>query len=278
MRLEAIRYSPGSLQILDQLQLPEHCRYEALDSVQQAGEAIRAMKVRGAPAIALVGCLSLAVELRAGAGGPGLAALVAFVQDQLRLLVAARPTAVNMARAARDLARVAAREAEQEGATEETVRERYGILDQSVHYAETTSPFFSLLRIPGSRRSAAMCRVQGPTCRTRSPSLRCVPQALELSPLQHHTSFMTPVLLGFAMRFCVLCPAFLSAGLFPSPLPVKPNLSGSCSLLSPSCPSFYQLIHCLSRPDVITAEAEGFVVFSAVPYPQHLAHIHRFSE
>lgn len=203
MRLEAIRYSPGSLQILDQLQLPEHCRYEALDSVQQAGEAIRAMKVRGAPAIALVGCLSLAVELRAGAGGPGLAALVAFVQDQLRLLVAARPTAVNMARAARDLARVAAREAEQEGATEETVRERYGILDQAVHYAETTSPFFSLLRIPGSRRSAAMCRVQGPTCRTRSPSLRCVPQALELSPLAApHQLYDT-----CSARFCheVLC-------------------------------------------------------------------------
>ncbi|CAO2611195.1 Methylthioribose-1-phosphate isomerase [Lemmus lemmus] len=128
MRLEAIRYSPGSLQILDQLQLPEHCRYEALGSVQQARDAIRAMKVRGAPAIALVGCLSLAVELRAGAGGPGLAALVAFVQDQLRLLVAARPTAVNMARAARDLACVAAREAEREGATEETLRERYRIL------------------------------------------------------------------------------------------------------------------------------------------------------
>lgn len=136
MRLEAIRYSPGSLQILDQLQLPEHCHYEALSSVQQAREAIRAMKVRGAPAIALVGCLSLAVELRAGAGGPGLAALVAFVQDQLRLLVAARPTAVNMARAARDLAHVAAREAEREGATEETVRERYGILHQALHRAE----------------------------------------------------------------------------------------------------------------------------------------------
>lgn len=143
MRLEAIRYSPGSLQILDQLQLPEHCLYEALSSVQQAREAIRAMKVRGAPAIALVGCLSLAVELRAGAGGPGLAALVAFVRDQLRLLVAARPTAVNMARAARDLAHVAAREAEREGATEETVRERYGILDQALHQAEAADLFHS---------------------------------------------------------------------------------------------------------------------------------------
>uniref|UniRef100_A0A2R9ASE4 Methylthioribose-1-phosphate isomerase 1 n=1 Tax=Pan paniscus TaxID=9597 RepID=A0A2R9ASE4_PANPA len=63
MTLEAIRYSRGSLQILDQLLLPH-------------------------------------------------------------FLVTARPTAVNMARAARDLADVAAREAEREGATEEAVRER----------------------------------------------------------------------------------------------------------------------------------------------------------
>lgn len=149
MTLEAIRYSRGSLQILDQLLLPQQSHYEAVGSVRQAWEAIRAMKVgslggtgvggfpclqsltppfphqvRGAPAIALVGCLSLAVELQAGAGGPGLAALVAFVRDALSFLVTARPTAVNMARAARDLADLAAQEAEREGATEEAVRER----------------------------------------------------------------------------------------------------------------------------------------------------------
>ncbi|XP_055975498.1 methylthioribose-1-phosphate isomerase [Sorex fumeus] len=124
MSLEAIRYSRGSLQILDQLLLPQQTRYEAVGSVRQAWEAIRTMKVRGAPAIALVGCLSLAVELQAGAGGPGLVALVAFVRDALSFLVTARPTAVNMARAARDLAAAAAQEAEREGATEAAVRER----------------------------------------------------------------------------------------------------------------------------------------------------------
>lgn len=80
--------------------------------------------MRGAPAIALVGCLSVAVELQAGAGGPGPVALVAFVRDALSFLVTARPTAVNMARAARNLADAAAQEAEREGATEEAVRER----------------------------------------------------------------------------------------------------------------------------------------------------------
>ncbi|XP_037674130.1 methylthioribose-1-phosphate isomerase [Choloepus didactylus] len=124
MTLEALRYSRGSLRILNQLSLPHESRYEAVGSVRQAWEAIRAMKVRGAPAIALVGCLSLAVELQRGAGGPGLAALLAFVRDSLSSLVTARPTAVNMARAARDLAAAAAQEAQREGATEDEVRER----------------------------------------------------------------------------------------------------------------------------------------------------------
>ena len=45
MTLETIRYSRGSLQILDQLLLPQQSRYEAVGSVRQAWEAIRAMKV-----------------------------------------------------------------------------------------------------------------------------------------------------------------------------------------------------------------------------------------
>ncbi|XP_074059669.1 methylthioribose-1-phosphate isomerase isoform X2 [Macrotis lagotis] len=109
MGLEAIRYQRGSLHILDQLLLPLLSRYEA---------------VRGAPAIAIVGCLSLAVELHSGAGGPGLEALVTFVRDSLNYLVTARPTAVNMAQAAREMSEVAIQEAGQEGATEAAVRER----------------------------------------------------------------------------------------------------------------------------------------------------------
>ncbi|CAB1344338.1 unnamed protein product [Coregonus sp. 'balchen'] len=56
--------------------------------------------VRGAPAIAIVGCLSLAVELRAGAGGNDP---VTFIRESLCHLTSARPTAVNMGRAAREL-------------------------------------------------------------------------------------------------------------------------------------------------------------------------------
>lgn len=45
MSLEAIRYRRGSLSILNQLLLPEQLRYEPVDSVERAWEAIRAMEV-----------------------------------------------------------------------------------------------------------------------------------------------------------------------------------------------------------------------------------------
>uniref|UniRef100_A0A3Q2GRX2 Methylthioribose-1-phosphate isomerase 1 n=1 Tax=Cyprinodon variegatus TaxID=28743 RepID=A0A3Q2GRX2_CYPVA len=100
MTLEAIRYRSGSLQILNQLLLPHQTVYEDIRSVQNAYQAIKSMKVRGAPAIAIVGCLSLAVELRAGAGGDDP---VTFIRESLCHLTSARPTAVNMGRAAREL-------------------------------------------------------------------------------------------------------------------------------------------------------------------------------
>uniref|UniRef100_A0A8C2IGU7 Methylthioribose-1-phosphate isomerase 1 n=1 Tax=Cyprinus carpio TaxID=7962 RepID=A0A8C2IGU7_CYPCA len=100
MTLEAIRYRSGSLQILNQLLLPHETVYEEIRSVQDGYDAIKSMKVRGAPALAIVGCLSLAVELRAGAGGDDL---VCFIRDSLCHLTSARPTAVNMGRAAREL-------------------------------------------------------------------------------------------------------------------------------------------------------------------------------
>ncbi|KAF7657059.1 hypothetical protein LDENG_00032400 [Lucifuga dentata] len=100
MTLEAIRYRAGSLEILNQLLLPHQTAYDEIRSVQDAYEAIKSMKVRGAPAIAIVGCLSLAVELRAGAGGDDP---VTFIRESLCHLTSARPTAVNMGRAAREL-------------------------------------------------------------------------------------------------------------------------------------------------------------------------------
>jgi methylthioribose-1-phosphate isomerase len=65
MALEAIRYERGSLELLDQRLLPLQTVYTRIASVEAGHAAIKDMVVRGAPAVALAGCLALAVELAA---------------------------------------------------------------------------------------------------------------------------------------------------------------------------------------------------------------------
>lgn len=55
--------------------------------------------MRGAPAIAIVGCLSVAIELHsARISAPTVAELLEIVRAKLDYLVTARPTAVNMSK------------------------------------------------------------------------------------------------------------------------------------------------------------------------------------
>lgn len=106
MTLEAIRYNEGVLTILDQLLLPFEVKYIGVESVKDAWNAIRQMQVRGAPAIAIVGALSLAVELRQR-DFQTKSVLDVFIVEQCDYLVTSRPTAVNMKNAARRLKRLA---------------------------------------------------------------------------------------------------------------------------------------------------------------------------
>lgn len=99
--LIAIKYEQGTLQILDQLLLPETFVYVDVKDTVDAWNAIKTMKVRGAPAIAIVGCLGLIVELKTRLNDFSTATSVCdFITNQLQYLVTARPTAVNMKEAA----------------------------------------------------------------------------------------------------------------------------------------------------------------------------------
>lgn len=62
---ESMVYDPSnnSLRILNQLLLPLSVKYEEVKNAEDAWNAIKQMKVRGAPAIAILGLLSVAVEL-----------------------------------------------------------------------------------------------------------------------------------------------------------------------------------------------------------------------
>ncbi|XP_046399054.1 methylthioribose-1-phosphate isomerase [Ischnura elegans] len=102
MTLKAIKYGNGKLEVLDQLLLPTQTKYVNIKGVEDGWHAINKMQVRGAPAIAIVGCLSLAVELQQEVYNCKKT-LRQEVEGRLNYMVSARPTAVNMKIAADDL-------------------------------------------------------------------------------------------------------------------------------------------------------------------------------
>ncbi|KAB8336760.1 hypothetical protein FH972_021069 [Carpinus fangiana] len=129
MVLEAIQYVPGRLKVLDQLKLPHQLEYEPVRTVEDAWSAIKDMRVRGAPAIAIVAALGLAVEL---ANMPDqyknaldAEAMRKTVHEKLDYLVTSRPTAVNLGGAAKILKVVVDETAKQSGSQGLTVLDAY---------------------------------------------------------------------------------------------------------------------------------------------------------
>ncbi len=85
------------LTILDQTLLPGEERWLVLDSVEGVAEAIRSLRVRGAPAIGIAAAIGLVVALRPrAAGGPGRRAVLQSLEEGAAALRATRPTAVNL--------------------------------------------------------------------------------------------------------------------------------------------------------------------------------------
>lgn len=93
--LQAIKYKRGELYILDQLLLPYQTKYELVKDSNDGHRVIKSMKVRGAPAIAIVAALSLAVELFAQKFEETQEALE-FIKSKIEYLKTSRPTAVNL--------------------------------------------------------------------------------------------------------------------------------------------------------------------------------------
>ena len=113
MVLQAIKYSRGKLEILDQLRLPHQEVFVNIQTVQDAWDAIHSMQVRGAPAIAIVAALSIAVCLsrsnekgaRPERLGPNMTGAGLIIHN-LRFLLTSRPTAVNLGDAVKKLEKV----------------------------------------------------------------------------------------------------------------------------------------------------------------------------
>jgi methylthioribose-1-phosphate isomerase len=104
----AVRWSADgrAVELLDQTLLPGREEYLRLEDAAQVAEAIRALRVRGAPAIGVAAALGLALEASLHTRRPRPEFLQAF-DDAYHLLRSARPTAVNLAWAVDRLRRVA---------------------------------------------------------------------------------------------------------------------------------------------------------------------------
>ncbi|CRG87898.1 Methylthioribose-1-phosphate isomerase [Talaromyces islandicus] len=129
MSLQAIKYDGKQLLIIDQLQLPFVEEYVNIQSTKDGWDAIKEMRVRGAPAIAIVAILSLAIELRAFLAdkkpSPTPVDVGSFIIEKLHYLVTSRPTAVNLGDAARKFESMVNKQVAGEGATGESVASAY---------------------------------------------------------------------------------------------------------------------------------------------------------
>ncbi len=85
----------GALVILDQTLLPGTTRYVELRRIEEIWEAIRELRVRGAPAIGIAAAYAAYLAVR-DSGATSHAALTEELRVATRFLATSRPTAVNL--------------------------------------------------------------------------------------------------------------------------------------------------------------------------------------
>jgi len=106
--MRTVDFQTGSLQLIDQTALPDDLRIVHCRSIDEAIDAIRSMRVRGAPAIGVTAAWGMVLGAR-GYLGNTPSELLAHLTEIAALLKDARPTAVNLAWAV-DRSLAAARE------------------------------------------------------------------------------------------------------------------------------------------------------------------------
>ncbi len=93
---EPITADNGTVRIIDQTRLPHDVVHTSLDSLEGAAEAIRVMRVRGAPLIGVTAAYGMALAMRTDPSD-------ARLSEAARTLIATRPTAVNLKRVVDDV-------------------------------------------------------------------------------------------------------------------------------------------------------------------------------
>lgn len=95
MAVETLAWRGGRLRIIDQTLLPTRLKHLRLSTKEEVWEAIRKLRVRGAPAIGVAAAFGLYLGVRASKTGTGRG-LLAEAKKAAQYLATARPTAVNL--------------------------------------------------------------------------------------------------------------------------------------------------------------------------------------
>jgi methylthioribose-1-phosphate isomerase len=123
LTLETVRWDNGRLFIIDQTLLPNQFAEIPLDTAESVWEAIKSLRVRGAPAIGV--CAAFGVLVGTREKHPhGLDETLEAIVDTAEYLATSRPTAVNLFWALDRMKRVAQEAAAAEGATAAALVER----------------------------------------------------------------------------------------------------------------------------------------------------------
>lgn len=93
--MQAIKWNGQTLELLDQLQLPNRIEWVKCESVEDVAEAIEKMKVRGAPAIGATAAFGVSIGARAGQEQQK-SDFLSYMDAVCDRLARTRPTAVNL--------------------------------------------------------------------------------------------------------------------------------------------------------------------------------------
>lgn len=95
-RLKTIEFVSGNVIIIDQTKLPMELIYENVESIRQMYDAIRVLKVRGAPAIGIAAAFGLYLGVKDFSDNGSKQDFLLLFEKNADFLAESRPTAVNL--------------------------------------------------------------------------------------------------------------------------------------------------------------------------------------
>jgi methylthioribose-1-phosphate isomerase len=155
MKVRPIEWREGVVAILDQTQLPEWVVVEEFSDWRGVAEAIRVMKVRGAPAIGIAAAYGITLAAHQFEG-ERIEELRAFLSEVFEEFAHTRPTAVNLFWAIERMQGVLNRCSEVAEARERLLQEAHRILQED-YEADVQLAQHGALLLPPQARVMTIC-------------------------------------------------------------------------------------------------------------------------